>query len=96
MRNSVGGRNKRVIFQWQTEEEEMEAPEVSGGSHKAETPRERQSTGLQLPGSPDLPVPAATASAWKSWDLPLMLNHFLTRLLDHDSCKNGGLNAARR
>ena len=51
---------------------------------------------LQLPGSPDLPVPAATASAWKSWDLPLMLNHFLTRLLDHDSCKNGGLNAARR
>jgi len=45
---------------------------------------------VQLARSPDLPlpVPTAAASAWKSWDLPLMLNHFLTRLLDHDSCKN--------
>jgi hypothetical protein len=41
----VGGRNKRVIFQWQTEVGETEAMEVSGGPHKnthreAETPRE--------------------------------------------------------
>jgi hypothetical protein len=46
------------------------------------------------PSSPDLPVPAAAPSAWKSWDLPLMLNHFLTRLLDHDSCKKNRISTA--
>lgn len=34
--------------------------------------------------APLLPI-AATSSAWKSWALLLMLNHFLTKLLDHDS-----------
>ena len=37
--------------------------------------------------APVLPT-AATSSAWKSRALLLMLNHFLTKLLDHESCKS--------
>jgi hypothetical protein len=37
--------------------------------------------------APVLPT-AATSSAWKSWALLLMLNHFLTKLLDHESCES--------
>lgn len=68
----------------QTEGRRREWKSVVGPTRThTEKPSRLQSYQLN---SPDLPVPGATASAWKSCDLPLMLNHFLTRLLDHDSC----------
>lgn len=87
---------------WKEQKSDLPVAELVVGSTVTNTHRETQALRQRSRGtccscsarSPDLPLPAPTAaaSAWKSWDLPLMLNHFLTRLLDHDSCKRNHRN----
>jgi hypothetical protein len=99
----VDGKNKRgsdLLSRRQrrgASKREMQST-ATRGPHKSTNNRKKQFHQevqfRSVPSLPDLPVPAAAPSAWKSWDLPLMLNHFLTRLLDHDSCKKNRISMA--